>query len=207
MTLIYKLITNGILDKSRKLCIKVPHRFCIHTLVHQNSVKKTCIDLKHVKRFSFTAKRVNVIQGLKGADVKKLKKNHDFRRLFSLAAPEKWKLAGAICFLVVSSSITMFIPFCLGKIIDMIYTKDREKSRENLIKVCLSLLGLCLFGAISNFARIYLMSTSGYRITQRLREKAYSAIISQETAMFDRVSTGELVGRLSGESFIVIKAS
>ncbi|XP_024872040.1 ATP-binding cassette sub-family B member 10, mitochondrial-like [Temnothorax curvispinosus] len=44
------------------------------------------------------------------------------------------------------------------------------------------------------------MSTTGHRITQSLRKQAYAAILQQETAMFDRESTGELVGRLSEDT-------
>lgn len=116
-----------------------------------------------------------------------------------LAAPEKWRLIGAITFLIMSSTVTMALPFCLGKIIDILYTKDQNKTKENLNKVCFVLLGIFIFGGICNFARIYLMSTTGHKITQALRKKAYAAILSQETAMFDKVSTGELVGRLSGK--------
>lgn len=125
-------------------------------------------------------------------------KTSELRRLLRLAAPEKWTLAGAILLLIVSSTVTMAVPFCLGKIIDIIYTTDERKTRENLTKLSLALLGVFIVGGICNFGRVYLMSTTGHRITQALRRKSYAAILSQETGMFDRVSTGELVGRLTG---------
>ncbi|XP_024867431.1 ATP-binding cassette sub-family B member 10, mitochondrial-like isoform X1 [Temnothorax curvispinosus] len=50
------------------------------------------------------------------------------------------------------------------------------------------------------------MSTAEHKITQSLRKQAYAAILQQETAMFDRESTGELVGRLSEDTQLISSA-
>ncbi|XP_011308047.1 ATP-binding cassette sub-family B member 10, mitochondrial [Fopius arisanus] len=153
--------------------------------------------------------RFRTIDAVKGNVLEtslKTQKKSELKRLFSLAKPEKWKLTGAICLLFVSSTVTMAMPFCLGKVIDVIYTEDKQQTRENLNKLSLALLTVFIVGGICNFGRIYLMSTSGHRITQSLRRKAYSSILSQETAMFDKVSTGELVGRLTGDAQLVSSA-
>ncbi|XP_031835599.1 ATP-binding cassette sub-family B member 10, mitochondrial [Nomia melanderi] len=131
------------------------------------------------------------------------KKISELRSLIKLAAPEKWRLFGAIAFLVVSSAVTMAVPFCLGKIIDIIYTNDIENMKKNLNQLCIILFGVFVIGAICNFARVYLMTTTGHRVTQSLRKQLYSAILRQETAMFDKCGTGELVGRLSGDTQLV----
>ena len=155
------------------------------------------------RNFSFTFVRCKTTE----AALSKVEKTSELKRLLILAAPEKWRLAGAIAFLVVSSTVTMAVPFCLGKIIDVIYTEDREETRQNLTKLSLGLLAVFIVGGICNFGRIYLMSTSGHRITQSLRKKSYAAILSQETAMFDRVSTGELVGRLTGKQIYFLAST
>ena len=54
------------------------------------------------------------------------------KRLLSLAGPEKYPLAAAISLLVISSSVTMSIPFALGKVIDIIYSMDQIKTKANL---------------------------------------------------------------------------
>ncbi|PSN54806.1 ATP-binding cassette sub-family B member 10 [Blattella germanica] len=107
----------------------------------------------------------------------------EIRRLLSLAKPEKWTLTGALCLLLVSSSITMAVPFCLGKVIDIIYTTDTSKMRDNLNKMSVLLLG--------------------QRITQRLRELVFGSIVRQEVAFFDKNKTGELVNRLSADTSLV----
>lgn len=200
MTLLYKcIINNAIIQNSNRICLSSS---CLFRSIHLSKRKFAWPNLRHYTSNTIKAKVVeNAGKNVNSAIGKK--GESELRRLFALAAPEKWKLTGAVAFLMVSSSVTMVVPFCLGKIIDLIYSPDSEKTKENLNRVCLTLLGVFIIGAICNFSRIYLMSTSGHRITRSLRRKVYSAIIRQETAMFDKVSTGELVGRLAGDAQLV----
>jgi hypothetical protein len=55
----------------------------------------------------------------------------------------------------------MAVPFCLGRVIDIIYTADPHKMRENLTMLSAVLLGVFLVGGLCNFGRVYLMSVSG----------------------------------------------
>ncbi|XP_012547622.2 ATP-binding cassette sub-family B member 10, mitochondrial [Bombyx mori] len=132
-------------------------------------------------------------------------KTSELKRLLGLAEPEKWTLTGAIGFLIVSSSVTMAVPFSLGKVLDIIYnsTSDLAAAREKLDALCLMLCGVFLIGGLCNFGRVYLMSISGQRMTQALRKQVYGAILKQETAWFGRTSTGELVNRLSADTQLV----
>ena len=208
MTLLWRVMLQA---RPQSLCLNVSRRCYVQAYVVQQPASqqlgrgKLLLGLQHLRRFSSDAVKVKVAQaGAKHIkDVKKAKGN-EFRRLFLLAAPEKWRLVGAIAFLVISSTVTMVVPFCLGKIIDIIYTGDKENTKDNLNNVCLILFGIFVLGGMCNFARVYLMSTTGHKITQSLRQKAYAAILSQETAMFDKVSTGELVGRLSGKYSVIL---
>ncbi|CAH4036769.1 unnamed protein product [Pieris brassicae] len=132
-------------------------------------------------------------------------KSSELRRLFSLAGPEKWTLTGAIGFLIISSSVTMAVPFSLGKVLDIIYdtTSDLGAAREKLDSLCLMLCGVFLLGGLCNFGRVYLMSISGQRMTQALRKQVFGAIMRQETQWFSKNSTGELVNRLSADTQLV----
>lgn len=198
MTLLYKcIINNTIIQNSNRICLSSS---CLFRSIHLSRRKCTWPSLRH---YTTNTIKTKVVENT----TKNINKKRDFelKKLFALAVPEKWRLASAVAFLLVSSSVTMVVPFCLGKIIDLIYSPDREKTKENLNRVCLTLLGIFIIGAICNFSRIYLMSTSGHRITRSLRKKVYSAIIRQETAMFDKVSTGELVGRLAGNLFFKLE--
>lgn len=65
--------------------------------------------------------------------------------------------------LLISSSVTMAIPFSLGKILDIIYnsSKDLEAARTKLNNLCGGLLVIFIIGALCNFGRVYIMSTAG----------------------------------------------
>ncbi|KAK2567519.1 ATP-binding cassette sub-family B member 10 [Acropora cervicornis] len=139
---------------------------------------------------------------------KKQLKTEDILRILSLAKPEYKSLAGAIGLLFVSSAITMSVPFCMGKIIDIIYTSSQDPTQmvNTLSYVSKILCGVFLLGGAANFGRVYLIQISGQKIITRLREKLFSSILKQETAFFDRTRTGELINRLSADTILVGKA-
>nr|AIN44099.1 ATP-binding cassette sub-family B member 10 [Laodelphax striatellus] len=127
----------------------------------------------------------------------------EMKRLLSLAKREKWNLTSGIFLLLISSAITMSVPFALGKVIDLIYTTDVVKMKENLLKLSILLFGVFLVGALCNFGRVYLMNVSGHRITRDLREKVFRSIMKQDIAFFDSNKTGELINRLSADTALV----
>lgn len=69
--------------------------------------------------------------------------------------------SGAVCFLLVSSAVTMAIPFSFGRIVDIIYKSDITEAQSKLVTICAILLPVFLIGAACNFGRIYLINTSG----------------------------------------------
>ncbi|XP_013194950.2 ATP-binding cassette sub-family B member 10, mitochondrial [Amyelois transitella] len=172
--------------------------FCMKTRYYTSQVdaqkKNNHFEALKEKQTVVPANKINV--KLKGSELK---------RLFSLAEPEKWTLTSAIGFLIVSSSVTMAVPFSLGKVLDIIYdsSNDLGAAREKLDALCLILCGVFLLGGVCNFARVYLMSISGQRMTQSLRKQVYGAIMRQEPAWFGRTSTGELINRLSADTQLV----
>ncbi|KAK3093464.1 hypothetical protein FSP39_016049 [Pinctada imbricata] len=138
------------------------------------------------------------------AATKATPKASDVKRLLSLAKPEKWKIAAAVFLLLISSGVSMSVPFCIGKVIDLIYnSKEEGKLTENLTFVCKILLGIFFLGAAANFGRVYLINISGSNIIKRLREKLFTSIMRQEVGFFDKNKTGELINRLSADTSIV----
>lgn len=135
-------------------------------------------------------------------------KSDDLLRILSLAKPEYKSLAGAIGLLFISSAVTMSVPFCMGKIIDIIYSTSQDTTQmvETLSYVCKILCGVFVLGGAANFGRVYLIQVSGQKVITRLRERLFKAILKQETAFFDRTRTGELINRLSADTILVGKA-
>ncbi|VDI62092.1 ATP-binding cassette, subfamily B (MDR/TAP), member 10 [Mytilus galloprovincialis] len=98
----------------------------------------------------------------------------------------------------------MAVPFCIGKVIDIIYSpSEQEKMKEKLTTFCQIMVGVFIVGAVANFGRVYLMSVSGNRIINRLRQTLFSSIMRQEMGFFDKTKTGELVNRLSADTTLV----
>jgi ATP-binding cassette, subfamily B (MDR/TAP), member 10 len=120
----------------------------------------------------------------------------------------------------------MAVPFGLGKILDIIYSTNTDiadgLAKEKLNQFCLILCGIFIIGGIANFGRVYLfgnacehlltwfffkvidyISFSALRITRDLRTKVYRTLLMQETAWFDTKGTGELVQRLSSDTYLV----
>lgn len=68
--------------------------------------------------------------------------------------------AGAVGLLLISSGISISIPFCIGKVIDTIYS-DSENMTATLTHICQVLICVFVIGAASNMGRIYIMNNSG----------------------------------------------
>ncbi|XP_013117064.2 ATP-binding cassette sub-family B member 10, mitochondrial [Stomoxys calcitrans] len=143
----------------------------------------------------------------KGRNPPKVKlKKRDVTRLIGLAKSEKLVLTAAIGCLIISSTITMSVPFVLGKILDIIFDKDGDKAKQALDKLkhfSLILCGVFLIGGLANFGRIYLFNSASLRIVRDLRSKLYRSMLNQEVGWFDKKGTGELVNRLATDTYLV----
>ncbi|KAI0915347.1 hypothetical protein AcV5_003842 [Taiwanofungus camphoratus] len=131
------------------------------------------------------------------------KTSSSFRKIVALAKPERKPLAIAIGLLVVSSSVSMSIPFTIGKLIDY-FTTSQPQIPLGLSLGQASVLLLLLFtvGAVANAGRAMIMRVSGQRIVARLRERMYVASLQQEVEFVER-GEGDVLSRLSVDSSIV----
>jgi ATP-binding cassette subfamily B (MDR/TAP) protein 10 len=127
-------------------------------------------------------------------------------RLFRLAKDEKGRIGGAIVLLLLSSSVTMSVPYFLGKIIDMLQTYKHDELRRRLKQMTFILIGIFGIGALANFGRVYLILTTSQRIIKRVREQLFNGILRKEMAFFDKQKTGELVNRLSSDTEVMSNA-
>ena len=144
-----------------------------------------------------------------------------FRKIFALAKPEKKSLTFAVGLLLVSSSVSMSIPFTVGKLIDYFTSANPVRSITSLLFQishggCLQQIpyGLTLgqasgilfaaftIGALANTGRAILMRMAGQRIVARLRERTYAAALKQEVEFVER-GEGDVLSRLSVDSSIV----
>lgn len=70
---------------------------------------------------------------------------------------------GAVILLLIFSSISMSMPYFIGKILDMMYNSNDnyEQMLATLQKLCLTLVGVFAVGAACNVGRLYIIQTAG----------------------------------------------
>lgn len=91
----------------------------------------------------------------------------EVKRLLMIAWPEKYTLGIAVVFLLVSSSISMSVPFSIGKILDAASSKEGTLFGLSMEQFYIALGSLLLCGAAANYGRIVLLRIVGERSTLR----------------------------------------
>lgn len=139
-------------------------------------------------------------------------------RLIKIARPELRVLIWAFLLLLISSGITMSIPFSIGKIMD-IATKGKASAENgankepddllfgySLTTFYLGLGCILAIGAAANYGRIIILRIVGERVVARLRSKLFRQTYIQNAEFFDANRVGDLISRLSSDTIIVGKS-
>ncbi|KAL2025125.1 hypothetical protein VTK56DRAFT_127 [Thermocarpiscus australiensis] len=130
-------------------------------------------------------------------------------RLIKIARPEvKW-LGAAFVLLLISSAVTMSIPFSVGRILDL-STKGPVDEVQlfglTLKQFFVGLAAVLTIGATANFGRIILLRIVGERVVARLRTQLYRRTYVQDAEFFDANRVGDLISRLNSDTVIVGKS-
>lgn len=130
-------------------------------------------------------------------------------RLVKIARPETKALSAAFVFLLVSSGISVSVPFSIGKILD-VATKP-EAGTDHLFGLDVTtfyaiLGGILAIGAGANYGRIMILRIVGERIVARLRSQLFRRTFAQNAEFFDANRVGDLISRLSSDTIIVGKS-
>ncbi|PTB72539.1 P-loop containing nucleoside triphosphate hydrolase protein [Trichoderma longibrachiatum ATCC 18648] len=130
-------------------------------------------------------------------------------RLISIAKPEARWLGLAFFFLMISSGVTMLIPFSVGRILDISTKGDIDNVNIfglTLNQFFMALGGVLTLGAITTFGRVILLRIIGERVVARLRSQLYRRTYVQDAEFFDANRVGDLISRLGSDSVIVGKS-
>ncbi|KAI9773704.1 MAG: ATP-binding cassette permease mdl1 [Geoglossum umbratile] len=132
----------------------------------------------------------------------------DVWRLLRIARPEAKYLGAAFACLLLSSSITMSIPFSIGKIIDLATNAsgDGKLFGLELQQFYIALGSVLAVGASANYGRIIILRIVGERIVARLRSQLFRRTYAQNAEFFDANRVGDLISRLSSDTIIVGKS-
>lgn len=130
-------------------------------------------------------------------------------RLIKIARPELRWLGAAFVLLLISSCVTMSIPFSVGRILDLSTKAPSEEVRLfglTLPQFFGGLAALLTLGATANFGRIILLRIVGERVVARLRTQLYRRTYVQDAEFFDANRVGDLISRLNSDTVIVGKS-
>jgi ATP-binding cassette subfamily B protein len=123
-------------------------------------------------------------------------KAQTWRRLLSIAKPQKTALLWGLFFLVISSAAGLAYPQIVRWMVDNVLEPRRE---DRLLPMVLVLFGAFFLQSIAGSARYYLFTMAGEKIVIGLRQRLFGQILSQEVSFFDFNRTGELMSRLSSD--------
>ncbi|GAB7347358.1 hypothetical protein MBLNU459_g4294t1 [Dothideomycetes sp. NU459] len=128
-------------------------------------------------------------------------------RLLKIARPELRTLSWAFMFLIVSSAISMSIPYSIGKILDTATRPDTDTLFGLSMPAFYAALGSFLaVGAAANYGRIIILRIVGERIVTRLRSQLFRRTFIQNAEFFDANRVGDLISRLGSDTIIVGKS-
>lgn len=129
-------------------------------------------------------------------------------RLVKIAKPEAGVLGYAFVFLLVSSAISMSIPFSIGRILDIAMNSDSGNFifGLDLSTFYVALGGVLMVGAGANYGRVVILRIVGERIVARLRSQLFRRTFVQNAEFFDANRVGDLISRLSSDTIIVGKS-
>ncbi|EGD74119.1 ABC protein [Salpingoeca rosetta] len=125
-----------------------------------------------------------------------------FKRILELAQHEKALLLGSLGLLVGSSSITLALPKLMGVVLDIALDPVASVSTSTL---SFGLLGLFGAQAVMMLSRLAMQLVAGERISARLRQSVFEALMRRQTSFFDVTPTGELTNRLSADCLLLQK--
>ena len=130
-------------------------------------------------------------------------------RLIKIARPEVKALSVAVVLLLISSAVTMSIPFSVGRILDLSTQGSADEVRLfglTLYQFFGGLAGLLTLGATANFGRIIILRIVGERVVARLRTQLYRRTYVQDAEFFDANRVGDLISRLNSDTVVVGKS-
>lgn len=164
------------------------------------------LDFKPTDRAQAAA-QVNLKAKLSSRDDDNVKKVSS-REFFGLARGEGMPFTAALTLLLLSSGVSMSIPFTIGKILDFATSTDPNPEIFGLSmnQFYSGLATVFVVGAFANFGRVLLLRVIGERIVAKLRTRLFRKTMAQDGEFFDANRHGDLISRLSSDTTIVGKS-
>lgn len=123
---------------------------------------------------------------------------HNLSRLLQMSRSE-WPLIGlSASTLVVTSSVTLLLPYASGAVID--YTISSGGNGASPLVLASGLFGLSALAGGGVYLRTLWLAKAGNSIVARLKQQLYASILRQESSYLDQKTTGDLLSRLTSDA-------
>lgn len=117
--------------------------------------------------------------------------------LIDLLLPYKIRIAFALLALLVAASCVLLLGQGLKQVIDKGFVAG---SAELLNIALLGLLGVIVVMSVATYARFYLVSWLGERITADLRRRVFSHLLTLSPLFYEQNRTGDVLSRLTNDT-------
>ncbi len=114
--------------------------------------------------------------------------------------PYRMRLVGAMLALAFTAGVTLSIGQGIRLLIDGGFTSDSSAQLAESVEFFMTLVVLLAFGT---FARYYLVSWIGERVTADMRKAVFSHIISLHPGFFESTSSGEIQSRITTDTTLI----
>ena len=136
---------------------------------------------------------------LRGPVVKPKNLKGTIKRLSSYFGKESKTLSIIFMLIVISSALTLLVPYLIGKAVDTMNLQQGEVNFTILEEIVLILLGVYLIDALFSFLQGWLMAGVSQRIVKTLRSHLFQKLQKLPVSFFDKRTHGELMSRLSND--------
>ena len=136
---------------------------------------------------------------LRGPVVKPKNLKGTIKRLCSYFGKESKTLSIIFMFIVISSALTLLVPYLIGKAVDTMNLQQGEVNFTILEEIIVILLGVYLIDALLTFLQGWLMAGVSQRIVKTLRSHLFQKLQKLPVSFFDKRTHGELMSRLSND--------
>lgn len=122
------------------------------------------------------------------------------RSMIGFLMPYRWRVLGALIALIFTASVTLSMGQGLRLLIDQGFGEAAATGLDEAIGIFMAMVVLL---AIGTFARFYLVSWIGERVSADLRRAVYSNVIELHPGFFETNLSGEIQSRITTDTTLL----
>ncbi|MGG7163158.1 ABC transporter ATP-binding protein [Clostridium ihumii] len=122
-----------------------------------------------------------------------------FKRLWEYFLDEKKSLIIVFLFIIITSLISLLVPFLTGKAIDSMSIKNNLVDFTALKIIIFVLIISYLIDAVTNFLQSYIIASVSQKIVKNLRKSLFNKLQKLPISFFDTHSNGDVMSRLTND--------